>query len=61
MLDIFAGYTIDFISGVFLYLFFNNEKLKFNEYLVFHKKRVRNLSYLIILVIAVSIFFFGGE
>ena len=57
-IDIFAGYTIDLLSGLILFLFFNNEKLSFNQYMEKNKKKVRNLSYFFIVIILGTLFFF---
>lgn len=58
LIDVFAGYTIDFLSGLILFIFFNKDKLSFNEYMEKYKKKVRNLTYFIILIIAILLFFF---
>lgn len=51
LIDILAGYTIDFLSGLILYVFFNKEKLSFNQYMEKNDKKVRNLTYFIIGVV----------
>lgn len=44
-LDILAGYTIDILSAIILYIFFNNKKLTFNDFCKEKKKEIRNLSW----------------
>jgi len=49
-LDILAGYTIDILSAIILYIFFNNKKLTFNDFCKEKKKEIRNLSWGIIII-----------
>lgn len=58
LIDIFAGYTIDLLSGLILFSFFNKERLSFNEYMEANKKKVRNLTYFIVILAFVILFFF---
>lgn len=58
LIDILAGYTIDLLSGFILFSFFNKERLSFNEYMEANKKKVRNLTYFIVILSFAILFFF---
>lgn len=58
LIDIFAGYTIDIVSAVVLYIFFNDEKLSFELFCKEKKKEIRRLSWTII-IISVVILIWG--
>jgi hypothetical protein len=47
--DIFAGYTVDILSAIILYAFFNDKKLSFNDFCE-RKKEIRDLSWGIIII-----------
>lgn len=60
LLDIFAGYTIDLLSAIILFIFFNNQKLSFNEFCKEKKKEIRRLSLgIIIMLIVILIWALG--
>jgi hypothetical protein len=50
LLDIFAGYTIDLLSAIILFIFFNDQKLSFSVFCREKKKEIRRLSWGIIII-----------
>ncbi len=50
LIDIFAGYTIDLLSAVILFIFFNDQKLSFNLFCSEKKKEIRRLSWGFIII-----------